>query len=282
VNSSNLQVGPHEADWQVPEMVENFFAGSLRKYCLVIPVLNEGERIRNLLARIISLGLETQVDIVIVDGGSNDGSLSISDLRELGVRGLLVKVGPGGLSAQLRCAYAFALDKGYEGVITIDGNDKDDPKSIPDLIAMLSKGFDFVQASRFIAGGSGINTPKMRELGIRLIHAPLLSFASGFKWTDTTQGFRAYSRRLLADPNISVFRDVFDKYELLPYLSYIAPKLGFRCAETPSVRSYPDGPIPTKIRGLGAQLNLFLVLLKACTGGYNKKKFQFFSNALKI
>src|SRR5260363_96635 len=50
---------------------------------------------------------------------------------------------------------------------------------------------------------------KLRDFAIRFIHAPLLSLASGFKWTDTTQGFRAYRRRMLLDPKIAPFRAVF-------------------------------------------------------------------------
>lgn len=263
---------PNGAHWEVPQTDEVFFDRKLTKYCLVIPVLNEGSRIQNLLTRIHTLGLDKKLDILVVDGGSTDGSLSITKLRSFGARGFLVKHGAGGLSAQLRCGYAFALNNGYEGVVTIDGNDKDDPESIPEMVNLLDRGFDFVQASRFISGGSGINTPKLRELGIRLVHAPLLRLASGFKWTDTTQGFRAYSQRLLADSEISVFRDVFDRYELLPYLSLIAPKLGFKCVETASVRRYPLGKVPTKIRGFGAQVNILIVLIRTCVGAYNKKK----------
>ncbi|WP_016858039.1 hypothetical protein [Candidatus Williamhamiltonella defendens] len=85
-------------------------------------------------------------DLIIVDGGSTDGSLEVDALKQVGVRGLVVKKGPGKLSAQLRCAYAFSLDQGYEGVVTIDGNDKDDPEAIPRFIEALKVGVDFVQA----------------------------------------------------------------------------------------------------------------------------------------
>lgn len=157
-------------------------------------------------------------DIVIIDGGSTDGSLVIDEIKQLNVSGLLVKTGSGKLSAQLRCAYAFALEQGYKGVVTIDGNDKDDPEVIPEFITALRNGVDFVQGSRFIRGGVAENTPKSRDLAIRLIHAPCLSLASGFKWTDTTQGFRAYSRELLLDSELAIFRDIFSTYELLAYL----------------------------------------------------------------
>jgi hypothetical protein len=38
---------------------------------------------------------------------------------------------------------------------------------------------------------------------------------SGFHWTDTTQGFRTYSRKMLLDPEIALFRDLMSTYELL-------------------------------------------------------------------
>lgn len=257
------------AKWQVPAMETPLWLGRQRLYCVVIPVINEGERVKSLLQRMELNRIPSIADVVIVDGGSTDGSLDLSALKLVGVRGLLVKQGPGKLSAQLRCAYAFALDHGYKGIVTIDGNDKDDPEAIPRFVAALEGGTDFVQASRFLPGGLAVNTPKSRDFAIRYIHAPCLSIASGFKWTDTTQGFRAYSRRMLLDPRISPFRDVFSSYELLAYLSYRAPRLGYVCRELPTVRRYPSGEIPTKIRGIRGSFSVLYILFRACFGKYN-------------
>lgn len=217
------------------------------------------------------LKIDGIADIIIVDGGSTDGSLELDSLQQKGARGLLVKTGPGKLSAQLRCVYAFALDQGYEGIISIDGNDKDDPEAIPRFIEALKQGVDFVQASRFISGGVAENTPKSRDFAIRFIHAPMLSLSSGFRWTDTTQGFRAYSRKMLLDPSIAPFRDVFMTYELLAYLSYIVPRLGYQCVELPTTRRYPKGEVPTKISSFNGNLSVLVVLIKACFGFYNSK-----------
>ncbi|MGV8894716.1 MAG: glycosyltransferase family 2 protein [Burkholderiaceae bacterium] len=258
------------ATWQVPTFGTPLWLGKKRSWCVVIPVINEGERIKNLLTRMAALKIDNTADIIIVDGGSKDGSLDLDWLHQVGVRGLVVKTGPGKLSAQLRCAYAFALDHGYEGIVTIDGNDKDDPEAIPRFIAALNDGVDFVQASRFIAGGMAENTPKLRDFAIRFIHAPMLSLFSGFRWTDTTQGFRAYSRKMLLDPSIVPFRDIFMTYELLAYLSYRAPKLGYRCLELSTIRRYPKGEVPTKISSFKGNLSVLLVLFKACFGIYNK------------
>ncbi|WP_175191639.1 glycosyltransferase family 2 protein [Achromobacter deleyi] len=257
--------------WQVPSMDVLFWSGKGHAYCVVIPVINEGERIKNLLARMKNLRIAEIADIIIIDGGSTDGSLGLDDLQSMEVHGLILKTGAGKLSAQLRCAYAFALRQGYEGIVTIDGNDKDDPAAIPAFIEALQQGADFVQASRFLKGGVAENTPKSRDFAIRYIHAPMLSFSSGFKWTDTTQGFRAYSRKMLLDPQIAPFRDVFMTYELLAYLSYRAPRLGYKCLELPTVRRYPKGEVPTKISSFRGNLSVLSILFHACLGSYSPK-----------
>ncbi|WP_312583636.1 glycosyltransferase family 2 protein [Atlantibacter sp.] len=259
----------NEKKWAVPSFEIKLWADKKKNACIIIPVINEGDRIVNLLTKMNNLKIWDMADIIIVDGGSTDGSLETNRLIHFGVTGLIIKTGSGKLSAQLRCGYAFVLDKGYKNIITIDGNDKDDPASIPDFLNALENGYDFVQASRFVKGGIAINTPKSRDLAIKFIHAPVLSIASGFHWTDTTQGFRAYSSKMLLDERIAPFRDVFKTYELLAYLSYIAPKLGYRCIELPSSRIYPQGEVPTKISSFKGNIDVLKILFKACLGHYN-------------
>ena len=120
-------------------------------------------------------------------------------------------------------------------------------------------------------------TPRMelarfveRLLGIKLLHAPLISLASGFRYTDTTNGFRAYSRRLLVDPRIAPFREVFSQYELHYYLAIRAAQLGFRVTETPVCREYPaHGGVPTKIHGWRGNALVLRTLWAACRGKFN-------------
>ena len=258
-----------KATWQVPSYNIQFWQKKKQDHCVVIPVINEGKRIRNLIRKMKAVNVAKIADIIIVDGGTTDGSLAIDWLKEHQVNGLLLKTGAGKLSAQLRCAYAFSLEQGYQGIVTIDGNDKDVPDPIIDFIQALKDGVDFVQASRFISGGINENTPKSRDFAIRFIHAPVLSIASGFKWTDTTQGFRAYSRNMLLDPKIAPFREIFSTYELLAYLSYCAPKLGYKCIELPTVRRYPKDEIPTKISTIKGNWSVLKILFKTSFGAYN-------------
>jgi dolichol-phosphate mannosyltransferase len=258
--------------WSVPRFDVDVLRERRTDYAIVIPVLNEGPRVRGQLARMKTLGLHLAADVVIADGGSTDGSIDLEVLRELGVRARLTKRGPGALSAQLRCAYAWVLEEGYAGVVTIDGNGKDGVETLPQFIAALDDGYGYLQASRFIRGGHSENTPWLRTLAIRLIHAPLLSLAAGRWLTDTTQGYRAYSRAYLLDPRVQPFRDVFVRYELLAYLTVRASQLGYRVREIPTSRVYPKGEaIPTKIQGLRPLVDLLAVLCRTVTGAYHPK-----------
>lgn len=257
-------------EWVVPAFDATALRPRRTRYACVVPVIDEGERIVRQLTEMREGGHLDRVDTVLADGGSTDGSTETGRLAALGLRGLLVKRGPGKLSAQLRMAYAWALAEGYEGIVTIDGNGKDGVEAIPAFLEALDRGVDYAQASRFIPGGIAENTPWQRTLAIRLVHAPVCSIASGTRLTDTTQGFRAYSRRYLLDPRVAPFRDVFVGYELLAYLSIRAGRLGYRVEEIPTRRSYPKGEaVPTKIAGMRGNADLLATLLRAATGRFN-------------
>jgi hypothetical protein len=189
-----------------------------------------------------------------------------------GVTTVLVKSGPGKLSAQLRMAFDYCLNERYQNIITMDGNNKDDPEGIEEIVKALESGFDFVQGSRFISGGKAVNTPIKRLIAIRFIHAPLTSFAARHWYTDTTNGFRGHSAKLLMHPDVKIFRDVFDSYELLAYLPIRSKQIGLRVKEVPVTRMYPKGvKTPTKIHGIKAQAKLLKILLEGLIGRYNPK-----------
>ena len=172
------------------------------EYCLLIPVINEGARILTELGRAQTAGVDTLCDIVICDGGSTDGSMKLDTLQLYGVNTLLTKTGPGKQGAQLRMGIYFALNRGYKGVLTIDGNNKDSIEDVHKFIEKLQAGYDFVQGSRFIRGGHAVNTPPVRYAAVRLVHAPLISLGAHRWFTDTTNAYRAYSREYLTHPEV--------------------------------------------------------------------------------
>lgn len=254
----------------VPDFNSNEFHEKKAKYCLCIPIINEAERIHLQLERAKKTGIDQLVDIIICDGDSTDGSTETSKLESLGVNTLLVKKGFGKQGAQLRMGFWFALERGYEGVLTIDGNNKDSIESVPLFIEKLEQGYDFIQGSRYVKGGKAINTPLIRSFAVKFIHSPMISFTAKHKFTDSTNAYRAYSKKYLTHPEVQLFRDIFVTYELLAFLSVRAAQIGLKVAEVPVERRYPEkGKVPTKISFFKGNMNLIKILVNNFRGKYN-------------
>ncbi|MCL1987583.1 MAG: glycosyltransferase family 2 protein [Firmicutes bacterium] len=256
------------------EGVPNFsckeFAPKSAKYCLLIPIINENGRLQPQLQRALAANVQNVVDIIICDGGSTDGCTDFAMLTAFGVNTLLTKTGAGKQAAQLRMGLWWALQRGYSGFITVDGNNKDSIEDVPNFARKLDDGWDFVQGSRFVKDGVAKNTPKIRYFAMRLIHAPIISLTAKKRFTDSTNGFRAYSKKYITHPQVKPFRDIFVSYELLAYLSVRANQLGLATCEIPVRREYPKGKKPpTKIAGLRENCLLLRILWENLRGKYN-------------
>ena len=266
-----LKINKHNeynSDWQLPVFDVCIFKPKSKKYCFVTIIYNEGLNFQN---QLVEMKKYTDlVDIIVADGNSTDGSTDHVFLAKNGVRSLLVTKEKG-LSTATRMALGYCLEEGYEGIVTVDGNGKDDVNSLPDFIHELEKGFDLVQGSRFIKSGFHKNTPLYRLFGIKFIFTPLLYLACKFRYTDPTNAFRALSRKFLLDSRVRPFRKEFVRFSLQQYLVYIAGKLSFRIIEIPVSRSYPEfGKIPTKINSAGVLVFIY-EMFKVVFGLYNKK-----------
>jgi dolichol-phosphate mannosyltransferase len=255
--------------WEPPVYQTYEFSPKRTRYCFIVVIWNEGDRIRGQLARMKErAGL---ADIIIADGNSTDGSTEHNFLRNMGVRTLLVTDEPG-LCTATRMALAYAIEQGYEGVITIDGNGKDGVEALPDFIKALDDGYDLIQGSRFMKGGFHKNTPLYRSIGVQYVVAPVLAMGGGYWYTDPTNAFRAMSMRFLKDERVQPIRKIFVRFNLQHYVNYRAAKLKMKVKEIPVTRVYPDdGSVPTKITGFRMK-SLIHEMVVCALGGYDPKE----------
>ncbi len=254
----------------VPRFDCNEYREKNKNYVVLVPIINEGTRIIKELKRAYKSHIFDYADIVICDGGSTDGCTEESRLKKLCVNSLLIKQGEGRQGAQLRMGIWWALKRGYKGVVTIDGNNKDSIEDVPKFIEKLDEGYDLVQGSRFIKGGRAINTPILRTISVKLIHAPIISLTAHQRFTDTTNAYRGYSARYLSDDRVQPLREIFMTYELLAYLSVRATQIGMKACEIPVTRAYPKtGKAPTKISFLKGNGELIKILFQNAMGLYN-------------
>jgi len=194
---------------------------------------NEGVKIRATVERIVAA---TAQDVLVMDDGSTDGS--IEALRLFPVR-IVSNARNEGIGSSMKKAFEYSLEQGYDIIVIMAGNNKDEPKEIPLLLRPIrEEGYDFVQGSRFLRGGGYGNMPLYRSLATRL-HPWLFSVAVRKRVTESTNGFRALRTALLRDPRLDWRQDWLDQYELEPYVLFQAIRLGYKTTEVPVTKIYP-------------------------------------------
>lgn len=198
------------------------------------PAYNEKGKIGLTVARVPR---EAVSEILVVSDGSDDGS----DEEARAAGATVVRhdrvMGPG---AAIRTGFDYAIKNGYDIVVVMAGNNKDTPSEIPKLVEpIVSRGFDFVQGSRYCPGGNAGKMPLHRVILTRA-YPWLVRLITGFPITDATNGFRAIRIAMLKDPRIDLHQSWLDRGELEYYLQLQAIRLGYKVCEVPVTKIYPD------------------------------------------
>jgi len=159
---------------------------------VLIPCLDEGPRIRGLVAE---LGrLHPEADVLIVDDGSSDDTVQRARDGGASVLRLPYHLGYG---AALQTGYRYALDGGYDVVVQMDGDGQHPAHEVATLLAALqSEGCDLVIGSRFL-GKKSYPIPRLRLLGIGMF-SRLVSLLASRRITDPTSGFQALNRETMS------------------------------------------------------------------------------------
>lgn len=208
------------------------------RWLVFIFAYNEGRKLETQLDR-FPPPERRGYDLMLGDDGSSDGSCPSSFISRFGLRGITRLERNMGLSPNIKAGLDWLLRQDYDGIVMMNGNDRDGVESVPDFIARLEEGYGYIQGSRFKPGGLHENTPGYRFWAIRLLHAPLFSLAAGRWLTDTTNGYRAFSVAALRGMGDALFSPEFQRYEIEQYMAWKAIRLGYRSTEVPVARRYP-------------------------------------------
>ncbi len=156
---------------------------------VIIPAFNEVDALPAVLADLAAHVPDHYV--IVVDDGSNDGThLAAVDGGATCLR-LPFNLGIGGA---LRLGFRHAVREGYDRAYQFDADGQHDATQITALLTALDDA-DMVIGSRFADDG-GYQVGRSRGVAMALLRR-LVGAISGQRFTDTSSGFRAFSRPVL-------------------------------------------------------------------------------------
>lgn len=154
--------------------------------CLIlIPCHNCRKRLGQVLLECRSLDLD--LDIMVVDDGSRDGSMLIPEMQH--VRFAIVQEHKG-VGHALQNGFRMAREKGYRTVITLDADGAHDPKDIPGMIECKMKNDVVMVIGNRWHGGRLSGLPGCKVSANRFA-ATLVGIAGGVSLPDVACGLRA-------------------------------------------------------------------------------------------
>ena len=195
-----------------------------------VPTYDEIESLPGLLERL--LAARTDVDVLVVDDGSPDGTGRWADERartEPRLR-VLHRSGKQGLGAAYLAAFDWALERGYDVVCEMDADGSHAPEQLGRLLEAVAGGADLAIGSRWVPGGEVRNWPRTRRLLSRGGNT-YTRLVLGISIRDATAGYRAFSAHALRTLPLA---DVASAgYCFQVDLAWRASRCGLRVVEVP-------------------------------------------------
>lgn len=171
------------------------------KLLTALPVFNEASHVHGVLEQVRRYSPE----ILVVNDGSTDGTAEELG-KEPGIH-VVTHAQNQGYGAALRSAFQFALEGGYDVLVTIDCDGQHQPELIPELAAAVfpenGEEWDIVSGSRYLQALDGASIPPEDRRRINVEITRLINERLGLKLTDTFCGFKAYRVPVLSLLNVT-------------------------------------------------------------------------------
>ncbi|NOX96887.1 MAG: glycosyltransferase family 2 protein [Nitrospirae bacterium] len=199
---------------------------------VIIPIYNEEKTIFSLVKNLLTLSAGGQgvvEEVVIIDDGSTDNTCK--EARKAGAQVISHRENKGKGEA-LKTGFRYALQKGFEVVITMDGDEQHDWKEIP---AFLEKAQEN-QADIIIGNRMGnVKSMPFLRLWTNRVTSWVISAVARQKIDDSQSGYRLIRKEVLQ--NVDLVTSNFDtESEML----IKAVQHGYRISSLPIKTIYKD------------------------------------------
>jgi dolichol-phosphate mannosyltransferase len=200
------------------------------KATVCLPTYNEAENLEKIVH---ALGPH-DVDVLVIDDGSPDGTGAIADrlAGELDYVRVLHRAHKDGIGRAYIAGFKHVLAGDSELILEMDCDFSHDPADVPRLIAACAAGADLALGSRYVPGGGTRNWGVVRRLiswGGSFYARVLL----GVRIRDLTGGFKCFRRHVLETLDLDAIESKGYAFQI--ETTYRVVKRGFRVEEIPIV-----------------------------------------------
>lgn len=215
--------------------------------CVVIPAFNAEQTIVRVVTEVVSLGCR----VLVVDDGSIDRTAAL--VADLPVH--LISHGRNrGKGAALKTGFAWALEQGCPGVVSVDADGQHEVSAIPLLVAAAGReGAAILIASRY--------AQFQQMAGLRRhwnrFGAWCIKKRTGFNIDDSQSGFRYYSADLLRSLDLEK-----NGYDLEMEVLVKAWRAGLRIDSIPVAARVADGRATSHFRPVRDTWNICMTFLR--------------------
>ncbi|MBN2125273.1 MAG: glycosyltransferase family 2 protein [Deltaproteobacteria bacterium] len=203
----------------------------MKRKCVIIPAFNEERSIAEVIKGIRESG---HGDIIVVDDGSTDKTGARA--REAGAF-VIPHPFNMGYGVALQTGYKYALRRGYDLLVQMDGDGQHDPDSIGDLFESVESGrCDMALGSRFLSP-QAYEVGILKSFGIGLFRG-MIRLMTGETITDPTSGYQCLKRTVFE----TLSRDIFPTDYPDANIIIMLHRMGFQIKEIPvAMRPNPAG-----------------------------------------
>ena len=208
------------------------------KKLIIIPAYNESENIEKTVQMIEKYA--SSFDYIIINDCSTDNTKEICQRRGFNMVSLPINLGIGGA---VQTGFKYALEKGYDLAVQVDGDGQHDPRFLGEMARILeTESCDVVIGSRFI-NKEGFQSSGIRRVGIKYFTL-LIRIITGTKITDPTSGLRMINREI-----IKVFAEDYPRDYPEPESIVAVLRQGKTLMEIPVIMKAREGGVSSISKG---------------------------------
>jgi dolichol-phosphate mannosyltransferase len=198
---------------------------------VIIPTYNERDNLPLIAGRVHAA--RPDVDVLIVDDGSPDGTGELADelaLADPDRVHVMHRASKAGLGAAYLAGFAWGLGRGYTVLVEMDADGSHAPEELYRLLDAVDAGADLSIGSRYIDGGTVRNWPRRRKLLSKTANG-YARVMLGVRIDDITAGYRAYRREVLEKIELSTVDSKGYCFQI--EMSWRTVSAGFTVVEVP-------------------------------------------------